>query len=437
MIVYKRFAILLSLVTFVLIFINIRSGSGLQHSKAWRKVPQVVGLGEWISDEEDDVLAQKQDSLHGYSDPEDGGRGSNIPSSGEVLSTGLQPQFAPGQPKPPGSTYTKAVVIGRLSSENVTWLDEAALPPSIQTFVYTVDASDPTTTLRIPKNKGHEAMVYLTYIIDHYSTLSDVTIFLHAHQWAWHNNELLNHNAAEMITRLSSERVYREGYMSLRCHWKPGCPEWVHPGVVGTPDINRPEEGAMAPAWSLLFPSAPIPTVIGTPCCAQFALSRDRILSIPLEKYIHFRQWLLTTPLPDATSGRVFEYLWSYIFTSQPISCPDQRICYCDGYGICFDSESEFDHWFELKYRRAELYKQLEDWRRQVDLLTETKQKWGGIEEKVVRIPKVDEDVRLLDQINALTRELERRRLEAMERGRDPRVRALMAGREWKEGDGY
>lgn len=63
------------------------------------------------------------------------------------------------------------------------------------------------------RNKGHEVMVYLSYIIDHYENLSDVNVFLHSHRFTWHNNELLGNDAAEMVRRLSAERVQREGFV--------------------------------------------------------------------------------------------------------------------------------------------------------------------------------------------------------------------------------
>lgn len=56
-------------------------------------------------------------------------------------------------------------------------------------------------------------MVYLSYIIENYNNLADVNIFMHAHRMAWHNNELLDHDAVQVIARLSAERVQREGYV--------------------------------------------------------------------------------------------------------------------------------------------------------------------------------------------------------------------------------
>ncbi|KAG0646772.1 hypothetical protein D0Z07_6408 [Hyphodiscus hymeniophilus] len=70
-------------------------------------------------------------------------------------------------------------------------------------------------TLR--RNKGHEVMVYLSHIIHNYDDLADVNIFMHSHRHSWHNVELLDHDAVQIIWRLSAERVQREGYMNMRC----------------------------------------------------------------------------------------------------------------------------------------------------------------------------------------------------------------------------
>jgi hypothetical protein len=42
------------------------------------------------------------------------------------------------------------------------------------------------------------------------------------------HNMLLGLDAAQMIKRLNHERVARMGYMNVRCHHDPGCPDWIH-----------------------------------------------------------------------------------------------------------------------------------------------------------------------------------------------------------------
>ena len=52
---------------------------------------------------------------------------------------------------------------------------------------------------------------------------------MHSHQFAKHNNDLLDRDAALMIRFLSPERVTRDGYMNLRCHWEPGLSRMAAP----------------------------------------------------------------------------------------------------------------------------------------------------------------------------------------------------------------
>src|SRR2546423_654635 len=197
----RRFASLLGIAAFAVVsFYRQITGD----APAWREVPQVVGLGE-TGPYRPEQTASK--NLGGW-DP--------------------MPSFRPGTPKSPGSDYTRTLVMPRMSDENVDWVYEEL--PDIGKAIYVAD--DAGAPLHPPKNKGHEVMIYLTYILDHYDNLPDVSIFMHAHRYSWHNNDLQYHDAAEMIKMLSSERVQRLGYMNMRCQWHPGCPEWMHPGVM-------------------------------------------------------------------------------------------------------------------------------------------------------------------------------------------------------------
>jgi len=119
--------------------------------------------------------------------------------------------FQPGILKPVGESYTKTLVVARTREEYVGWIMENfGTDNNIRLAIYVVD--DPKAELHPPKNKGHEVMVYLSYIIDHYNNLSDVNIFVHPHRDSWHNDDLLDNDAVQMISRLSAERVQREGY---------------------------------------------------------------------------------------------------------------------------------------------------------------------------------------------------------------------------------
>ena len=349
------------------------------------------------------------------------------------------PLFVPGPTKPAGSDYSKAVVIPRLKDEDVSWIEQELgdiLYPNgpLQTAIYVVD--DSHAPLHPPKNKGHEVMVYLSYIIDHYDNLPDVVMFMHSHRFAWHNNDLLDNDAAQQIRFLSAERVTREGYMNLRCHWDPGCPEWLHPGRLER-SYEKQEEVLIAESWSELFPMDAIPSVLAQPCCAQFALSSARIQALPLSRYVFYRDWLLRTPLSDYFSGRVWEYLWQYVFTGHNVECPAMHACYCDGYGMCFGGAAEFDHWFELRYRMREHEHELKEWRLKKQAIEDARATDSLDEASRLEIPELGRDEYLQEQVAALKGELARTKEAARDRGRFAQNRAEEAGREYRDGDGF
>lgn len=342
--------------------------------------------------------------------------------------------FRPGTVKPVGVPYTKTLVIPRMSSEDIGWIKENFEGNEfIKSAIYTVD--DVEAELHPPQNKGHEVMVYLSYIIDHYNNLTDVNIFMHSHRFAWHNNELLDSDAVQMVSRLSAERVQREGFMNMRCSWDPGCPSWIHPGTVEE-DVNKQEETMLAKSWSELFPLDPIPNVLAQPCCAQFAISRDRIRSLPLARYVFYRDWLLRTSLSDYISGRVWEYVWQFVFTGKTTVCPAEHICYCDGFGVCFGGATEYEayrektqEWYKLE-DELNVYRELfMKWETSPDTLTELEKAQGP--------PEVGKDLELQGRMDGLLAWSNQRKQEAKEHGDVAMNRAKEAGRYWKDGDGF
>ncbi|KAI9646055.1 hypothetical protein NHQ30_005493 [Ciborinia camelliae] len=344
--------------------------------------------------------------------------------------------FQPGIVKAFPATYSKMLVVARTKKDDVGWIQEEKFEndAGVQSTIYTAD--DPTAEYHPPKNKGHEVMIYLSYIIENYYNLSDVSIFMHSHQLAWHNNKLLDLDAAKMISRLSPERVIREGYMNLRCHWNPGCPNWMHPGEVEE-DGNKQERSIMARAWLELFPLEPIPSVLAQPCCAQFAVSKERIRTLPLARYIFFRDWLLRTEFSDFISGRVWEYIWQFVFSGQATSCPKEHICYCDGYGICFGGEVEYQAYLDTQTKKDSLNTQIEDWNMRSEGMQNLIDE--GREEEVKKLEKPDPAIKekLEKEVKEIQHWLEITKEEAMQRGGVAFNRAKEAGREWKDGDGF
>ncbi|KIV89774.1 hypothetical protein PV10_07152 [Exophiala mesophila] len=468
MIHIKRSFVLLGSISIIIIILGYyKTATSLLTVRSLRtKVPQVIGLGDYFNNEEDQYGFERPTNPPLLPTPaHGGGQGGARPGGlfNHSNTNPLGPYITPGTPSPhhhhQQQNHTRNLIMARTLKENVTWLDQVDLGPSPPTRIIYV-ADDPTAEFHPPVNKGHEVMVYLTYILDFYDNLADVNIFMHSHRLAWHNDDLLNFDAGEMIKRLSTERVLREGYMNLRCHWKPGCPDWIHPGKI-EPDKQKLEQSMIAEAWAEIFPGKPIPQVLAQPCCSQFALSRERIQRISKDEYEHYRNWMRKSPIRDTMSGRIFEYIWQVIFADTAINCPNQRTCYCDGFGVCFKDEAAFDKWFELRYQKRVHEQALKEWQQKADKIEQFRivdDKSGGaksgsgsrsmldlstwrwkpdVEIGDLDIPEPGKDAELRTLIRELDADLEYRRLNAIKAGTDPRVRAESAGRVWKEGDGF
>ena len=346
-----------------------------------------------------------------------------------IAEAGLSSDFHPGLPESKALDYSRVMVIPRMKEEDIMWIAKEL--PDLNVSVYVAD--DPSASLHPPRNKGHEVMVYLTYIIDHYSNLPDIVLFMHAHRWTHHNNDLLGHDAVQMLHRLNNAYVIRNGYMNMRCHWSPGCPEWLYP--VSTQELlGKQEETVLSKCWGELFPLEPIPTYLAQPCCAQFALSKERLLAIPLSRFVFYRDWILRTPLSDYISGRVWEYSWQFIFTGQHAYCPAEHLCYCDGFGLCFGGEAQYKDFIELGVAKNGFEAELEEWRQKERTFEEATQKDSATGLQALDSPRY---AFVKEQIEALSKELVARKQNAIERGSIPQYRAEECGRYWQDGDSF
>ena len=213
------------------------------------------------------------------------------------------------------------------------------LPRSWQRAIYTVNPSNEIIAAHsfiTPMNKGHEAMAYLTYIIDNYNgAIPSIVAFLHSHRQgffeAWHVDTPLHDNVIAMRL-LNLDFVRQAGYVNLRCNWNPGCYRkgteranghitseiWDQlMGETSTPLFNGKPGGHGAVKNLPSFHDREresMEMTISSTCCAQFAVSREQIYQRPLKDYVKIRDWLIGTELDDRHSGRVLEYMWHIIF---------------------------------------------------------------------------------------------------------------------------
>ncbi|OMP86203.1 hypothetical protein BK809_0003373 [Diplodia seriata] len=269
---------------------------------------------------------------------------TQVAQEGDVLPTSVVSDAPEDPPAPnaptdaptddiPADSVDGVIVIGKLQEEYTDWVAEKLpkyvsspmlIPALLTVFrwknaIYIVD--NQSAPLHTPINKGREATPYLTYIIENYHHLPRTLVFLHSHEsgypGGWHT-DTPEHSNVWSVEHLNLDFVHQTGYVNLRCTHIPGCPDEIQP-FRDPFDASRASENHMPEAWAALFGNPDVPHVIGAACCAQFAVSRDRVLERPLDDYVRFRDWVLNTPLEDDLSGRILEYLWHVIFGKPPV----------------------------------------------------------------------------------------------------------------------
>lgn len=155
----------------------------------------------------------------------------------------------------------------------------------------------------IPKetapNKGNEASSYLEYIINNYNNLSDITIFVHGHRVDWHHVEPID----KKINRLVFDMDYYN---------------------INDLPLRKIESMSLSYMIESKFMNRVLSTIkmkgflcdIQYRCSAQFYVSKKSIQSNPIEVYKKLYNLLMETEESSYWSGRVFEYLWHFIFTN-------------------------------------------------------------------------------------------------------------------------
>ncbi len=229
----------------------------------------------------------------------------------------------------------KAIVMPRIS-EDIRWLSEFTpeLVAILRTlcctalafidhfssirwtmYIYSTSRHPSPGFLIPPSTRGREAVPYLTFITTYYDNLPDYILFLHASPDEWHN-DVLGPYTSQILTSLRLNSIDKHGYLNLRCTHNPGCPTTINPNNPTETDIaNKDIRAYFAQAYREIFGVQDVPDQIGHPCCAQFAVSKSRILERKREEYERMLRWAVETRLTDSFGvGWVFEKLWHVIF---------------------------------------------------------------------------------------------------------------------------
>ena len=185
--------------------------------------------------------------------------------------------------------YTDVTIVVSSKSEDTTWVNDNLNMYEIS--IYT--PNNPSARHTTDYDKGFEVCMYLTYIINNYDKLSNHTVFLHGHRSSWHSRDITT-----IIPRLDWLNIE---YANLNVNY------FQRHSISRDPYTYRFYKEVYEPVFGI------IPPYINSYCCAQFAVSRTRIRSVPLSSYIALDQWLRHTNMPCTQSGRAFEYVWSHI----------------------------------------------------------------------------------------------------------------------------
>ncbi|EPE34414.1 hypothetical protein GLAREA_10108 [Glarea lozoyensis ATCC 20868] len=224
---------------------------------------------------------------------------------------------------------TKSLVIAATTSSNVSWVSSAIKSTNWKPYIYITDSAD--AQLTVPINRGNEAMVYLTYIIQNYvDSLPDIMFFHHHHENAWH--QLLT--ASHEITYLKDQFVMDSGYVSPRCLGSCENVIELSGNYIPLSDLEDAIPRETQIGSFLMEFLGWIPEKIASPCCAQFAVSREAVYRRSLDEWKSIRKWLEETKLSSSSSGRVLEHTWHILFGMESIHCPVQNVCLCGGFGM-------------------------------------------------------------------------------------------------------
>jgi Protein of unknown function (DUF3431) len=122
----------------------------------------------------------------------------------------------------PGLANSKkpALVVARIQDEDAFWLDD--LFETYHLCICTADAplDESLDYLQVPANRGHEAMAYLTFMIDNYEHVpAACAVFLHGSRFAWHKDGQDYDNRAILAALNVSSALAPLGYRNLCCDW--------------------------------------------------------------------------------------------------------------------------------------------------------------------------------------------------------------------------
>jgi hypothetical protein len=172
---------------------------------------------------------------------------------------------------------------------NTSWLSKLDLPY----IIYTKEDPSSNPKYNLPDNRGHEATIYLRYIIDHYETLPREIVFIHDHG--------PNKHSPHLIETLKSFKWNQKRYRSLNYEFFQTC--------------EREVNTIIKDLWSTIGEwLGPMPPYFNDWCCGQFVVHRCNIWRHPKQFYERYFNWFYETDLMNFYNSRAAEWTWGYVF---------------------------------------------------------------------------------------------------------------------------
>ncbi len=199
----------------------------------------------------------------------------------------------------------RLVIVSNHWKEDLEWLKKSVWP----VIIYSKNPDSPY--YKGQPNIGNEATAYLKYIIDNYDNLPEYVAFIHGHETAWHQGNIL-----DLINRA---KINEYEYISLNLH-----------------PLDRKDTSHyitnknIETVWDKYFKPylhRDCPTHIVHDCCAQFIVSKNRILKHSKDTYSLWysmfeneeKNLISLNNSKTFSSAAIFEFLWHIIFGEQDI----------------------------------------------------------------------------------------------------------------------
>lgn len=199
----------------------------------------------------------------------------------------------------------KKVLIAHYNKD-INWVSK--INKDLEISIYTT--SDPNKELYTPlgkvtnyvPNKGMDTSMYLKYIIDNYYTLPDKSLFVHHHEI----DHTQDYDLPFIINNLNWSC---DDYFSI-------CRRDFYGDVF---IIDPRSKKWIQDCWFLFEKYLEFPVQLVYYAGTQFCVNKELIMQYPYDYWVFLYDWVMTTPLEDWLSGRIFEWCWHYLLTKNSI----------------------------------------------------------------------------------------------------------------------